>query len=108
AALASATPGFGSPWNIYLHVESKTGGVLDVNVTGDAQGKFACAWKAQTPIRPIDQFGKPTAFGPPGDEGVVEKIGGTVHFPIDLPTFKVYVNQAYGYNAPARFTDFAL
>jgi hypothetical protein len=105
AALTAATPGLASPWNIFLHAESPSGGILELNVTGDATGVFAAAWKLDSPVRAVDAFGKPSAFGAgPG----TAKVGGTVHFPIDVTNFKTYVNQAYGYNAPARFTDFAL
>lgn len=107
-ALTAQTPGLAQPWNIFLHAESPTGGSLDVTVLGDAQANFTLAWKVVGPARPVGQFATPTAFDPSGAPGAVEKIGGTVDFPIDEPTFKFFVNQAYGYNAPQRFNDFVL
>ncbi len=108
AALTSATPGLPAPWQLYLQAQSPTGGSMQVQVSGDANCIFSIEWDLQSPVRPINAFAAPTAFGPPGSTGATCQIGGTVHFPIDLPTFQFYVNQAYGYNAPQRFNDFAL
>lgn len=108
ASLTSQTPGLAQPWNLFLLAESKTGGTLEVGLAGDSNGVFTLSWRIRSPGRDINAFGPPAAFGPAGDLGATEKVGGTVHFPIDKDTFKVYVNQAYGYNAPLRFSDFAL
>jgi hypothetical protein len=108
AALTSATPGLAAPWDLWLHAESATGGVVHLDVAGDVNGVFTLSWKLDSPTRQIDAFAPPGAFGPPGNAGATEKVGGTVHFPISRDDFKKFVNQAYGYNAPQRFSDFAL
>lgn len=108
ASLAVQTPGLGEPWNLFLRAESATGGICEIGVQGDANGNFSMSWKLDSPVRPVDAFAPAVAFGPPGNPGCTEKVGGTVHFPIGKDEFKVYVNRAYGYNAPQRFTDFAL
>jgi hypothetical protein len=108
ASLTSATPGLAAPWNLFLHAESPTGGVCEVGCSGDANGVFTLSWRFTAPVRAIASFSAPAAFGPPGNEGATAKIGGTVHFPISRDDFKAFVNQAYGYNAPQRFSDFAL
>jgi hypothetical protein len=108
AALTSATPGLAQPWNLYLHAESPTGGICEVGVAGDSNGNFTLSWKIDSPSRAIAAFGPPSAFDPAGNLAAIEKVGGTVHFPIDINTFKVMVNRAYGYNVPTRFSDFAL
>jgi hypothetical protein len=107
-SLTVQTPGLAAAWNLILHAESPTGGVMELNVTGDANANFAVSWKLDSPQRPIDGWATPAAFGLAGSNGAIEYIGGTVHFPIDEPTFKFFVNQAYGYGAPQRFNDFPL
>jgi hypothetical protein len=108
ASLTSQTPGLAAPWNIYLHAESATGGKIHVDVSGDANANFTLSWTVDSPVRAIDAFAAPTPWTGTNDTTAIAKVGGTVHFPIDLPTFKFFVNQAYGYGAPQRFNDFAL
>src|SRR5262249_46380479 len=100
--------GLASPWHIYLHAESVTGGTMGVDVAGDANANYTLSWKLDTPARQIDQWGAPAAFGPPGSPGGAGEGGGAGGLPVREPTFKFFVNQAYGYNAPQRFNDFAL
>ncbi|HZV03236.1 MAG TPA: hypothetical protein VFF73_41410 [Planctomycetota bacterium] len=108
AALTAQTPGLAAPWNLYLQAQSATGGNLTVNVAGDAQANFTISWTLDTPSRGINGWSAPSAFDPSGLSTATESVGGVVHFPIDLPTFQFFVNQAYGYNAPQRFNDFPL
>jgi hypothetical protein len=108
AALTAQTPGLAAPWNLYLKAQSPTGGNLLLNVAGDAQANFTISWTLDTPSRPINAWSAPSAFDPSGLTAATESVGGVVHFPIDLPTFQFFVNQAYGYNAPQRFNDFPL
>ena len=104
-AFTAATPGLAQPWNLLLRAESPSGGAVEVGVVADISGNFTLSWTFESPMRAIDGYSAPAAFG---GAPATEKIGGTVHFPIAKDQFQVFVNRAYGYNAPQRFVDFAL
>lgn len=107
-ALTVATPGLAQPWKLVLWAGAEYGGDLNVVVEADAQASFTLCWMVKSPARAIDAYALPAAFGSAADEGGKASISGTVHFPISLSDFQVFVNRAYGKNAPQRFTDFGL